>query len=56
VSELTTGWVVRDDRPLGAEALASAAASQASLGDLLIRLRAVRYVELPVPDGEGVAP
>lgn len=47
-------WVVRDERPLDADALASAMASQASLGELLARLRAVRYQELPVPaDGEG---
>jgi len=51
-----SGWVVRDERPLGADALESAIASQASLGELLARLRAVRYVELPVPEGEGVAP
>lgn len=50
-------WVVRDERSLDAEALASAVASQGSLGDLIARLRAVRYEELPVPtDGQGVAP
>ncbi|HEY9555401.1 MAG TPA: hypothetical protein VIR58_01635 [Acidimicrobiales bacterium] len=51
-----TAWVVRDDRPLDPDGLASAAASQASLGDLLARLRSKQYRELPIPDGEEVAP
>jgi hypothetical protein len=49
-------WVVRDPRPLDEAALASATRSQSSLGALLERLRAVRFVEVPVPDGEGVEP
>lgn len=56
VNHPMSGWVVRDERPLEAATVASAATSQASLGELLTRLRAVRYVELPTPDGEGVAP
>jgi len=52
-----TDWVVRDERVLDEETMAGAAASQASLGELLERLRAVRYPEVPAPAEEGgVAP
>lgn len=51
------GWVVRDERELDGGALASAVSSQASLGQLLSKLRAKRFVELPVPeDVQGVQP
>lgn len=53
----TAGWVVRDERELDGDALVSAVASQAPLGQLLSRLRAKHFVELPVPeDGLGVQP
>lgn len=51
-----TSWVVRDEHRIDEDTLASAAASQASLGELLARLRAVRYREVPAPDDETIAP
>lgn len=50
-------WVVRDDRMLDDATAVSAAASQASLGELFNRLRAVRFPEVPMSAGEqGVPP
>lgn len=50
-------WVVLDDRPTDPDVVAAAAASQASLGALIERLRATRFPQLPVPpDGREVAP
>jgi hypothetical protein len=49
-------WVVRDGRPLDEAVVASATASQASLGPALDRLRAVRFEDLPPETGREVAP
>jgi len=51
------GWVVCDERELDSCALASAVSSQAPLGQLLSKMRAKRFDELPVPeDVQGVRP
>lgn len=50
---MTEHWVVADERPFDDELAASAAASQASLGELLGRLRSVRFREIPEPADEG---
>ena len=50
-------WVVRDTRALDPDALKRAIEAQASLGELITRLRSVRYPEVPVPDDrEGIVP
>lgn len=49
-------WVIRDERPLDPDVVARAAAAQASLAQLLERLRAADLPAGPCPGGEEVPP
>lgn len=51
-----SGWIVVDDRPLDADVVERATATQSSLGELLARLRDVGLPQMPCPDTEEVPP